>query len=583
MTAFVQTKWDLSDAFSSNSAFEDAVAEIKNKATLFEQLKGKLPSSKNEMMLALKSYEEIHELNNRLEAYAEMLFSEDTRSQESKARKDMTEQISADIGNKLLFFELWWKNLDDDKASCLTPENEDYAYYLSRLRKYKPYTLDEKVEQAINIKDVTGIKAMVNLYEQITNAFTYDIRGESKKLVRSDLSRLTNESNPEKRVEAYKALMEKYAENKNILGEIYRTIIKDYKNDSINLRKYHSPASVMNLANDVSDKSIETLLSVCRKNSDVFQDFFRIKAKFLDMDKMSRYHIYAPLQQSADKIINYQDGIKMVLDTFASFDEKFGEYAKNIFKANHVDSELREGKQSGAYCMGISPKIVPYLLLNYNGTLSGLSTIAHEFFHGIHFQLASKHSPLTYSAPLGLAEATANFGEMLVSERIMEMETDPQVKMDLIVKNLSRNYGGIQRQAYFAIFERDAHDAVGNNGVTIDDLDKIYLSNLREHFGDAVEVPEEFKHEWMCIPHFYRSPFYVNSYSFGGLLTNSLYNRYKIEGDSFKKDYVKLLSYGGSASPHKILSEIGIDMESADFWQGGYNILRDKVKQLRKI
>jgi oligoendopeptidase F len=138
------------------------------------------------------------------------------------------------------------------------------------------------------------------------------------------------------------------------------------------------------------------------------------------------------------------------------------------------------------------------------------------------------------------------------------------------------------RQAYLTIFERDAH-AMINDDCTLDELAGHYLENLREQFGDAVEVSEEFKWEWLTIPHIYESPFYTYAYSFGQLLVLSLYQQYRHESEAFLPRYVRILSYGGSESPMKILTEAGLDVASPAFWQGGFDVLEEMLSELTQL
>ncbi len=591
MAPFTQGKWDLKDVLPAQSGpeFDAILSELNSEVSQFESFRERLPSfSRDDLLRVIRSYERITRTRSRLGSYAYLLFSENTQSDESKVFMDKMNELDTDTANKIMFFDLWWIGLDDSRAESLMPEDDDYRYYLSSIRKLKPHTLDEKTEQAIEIKNITGNSAWINLYDQITNSFTYTVRidgktmkdekGKTRKFVQEELLNLVRSSNPKEREAAYKSLMKKYAENSGTLGEIYKNIVKDWRNENIKLRSYATPISTRNIGNDIPDEAVDVLLSVCRRNRDIFQDFFRIKARFLGTDKMSRYDIYAPLQQS-DRKTEYPDAVELVLKTFDSFDENFGRLARNMFEANHVDSEIRSGKMSGAYCMGVSPDTTPYLLVNYDGSAMDVATIAHEAGHGVHFQLASDHSILTSSAPLPMAETASVFGEMVFSEKMTERETDNQVKRDMLVNKLGDIYATIQRQAYFVMFEKEAHKAIGE-GATTEDLCKLYLSNLKEQFGDAVSVPKEFQWEWSYIPHIHHTPFYCYAYSFGNLLTLALYDMYKREGESFKPKLFKILSYGGSASPEKILGEVGIDIRSPEFWQGGFNVIRRMVDQL---
>lgn len=446
------------------------------------------------------------------------------------------------------------------------------------------------MEQTIKVKDITGSGVLIQLYDQTTNNFEYRLRvgkktikdekGRTKKFTQQEVINKWHSPNPEEREAGYKSLLRKYAQHSDLLGEIYRGVVRDWRNEYIKMRHYPSPISMRNLGNDIPDEAVDTLLSVCRKNASIFQRFFEYKAKLCGMEKMSRYHIYAPTQES-DKRIEYPEGVEIVLDTFYSFDKGFGKLARRPFEEDHVDSEVRKGKMGGAYCMSVTPEITPYVLINYVGKTNDVLTLGHEVGHAVHTMFASNHSVLNFHAPIPLCETASTFGEMLIFDRFMKQETDPIVRRDLLVSQLTDLYKAVMRQAYLVVFENKAHDVIENT--TVNGLADIYLSTLKEQFGDAVTVPEEFKWEWTYIPHIFHSPFYCYGYSFGNLLTLSLYEKFKQEGESFKPKYFKILSYGGSENPEKILNEVGVDIRSEGFWQDGFNIIKKMVNNLEKI
>jgi oligoendopeptidase F len=211
-----------------------------------------------------------------------------------------------------------------------------------------------------------------------------------------------------------------------------------------------------------------------------------------------------------------------------------------------------------------------------------VATLAHELGHAIHSQLAAEHNLFTFHSSLPLAETASTFGEMMLVDRLLSTDSDVSVRQSLLFRQVDDAYATVMRQAQFAIFERQAHELV-QHGATVDELSNAYLENIRHQFGDAVEVSDEFRWEWVSIPHIYQTPFYVYAYTFGQLLVLSLYQQYKMEGNAFKPRYINLLSAGGSKSPDKILSDAGINMHSASFWQGGFDIIRGLIDQLETI
>lgn len=583
-------RWNLNDVLpaSSGKLFQSSVLDqLEGLVVEFENMRSKLDGSISieNLRVALEHYEKIARLSARLGSYSYMQFSEDTKSQEARTFKSRAEEINADTANRTLFFELWWKSLDAKKSEDLISKSGAYSYYLRRLIQTKPYTLSEQVEQAINLKDVTGRSALLQIYHQIRDSFTYDVELESgtKKLTEEQVRDLFHSQKREERKAGYKAMLSKFETNRDVLGEIYKMLVRDWRNEGIKLRKYSRPVSIRNVANDVPDEAVNAVLAVCKENAPLFQRFFRLKSKVLGISDFSRTDVYAPLPVGTEKKYSWREGRKLVLETFESFDGKFATMASNLFSQSHIDAEMRERKLGGAYCMSITPDITPYVLLSYTGTPRSVATLAHELGHAVHDQLsAQRNNQLTFEAPLPLAETASVFGELLLTDRMLS-EADEETRTSLLVDMVNDSYGTIMRQAFFVLFELDAHESIAR-GTNIDDLRDLYLANLKTQFDDALQIPSEFGYEWLSIPHIYGTPFYCYAYAWGNLLVLSLYRQYKKEGArAFAPKYMKLLSYGGSESPEKILSESGFDIRSEKFWQGGFDELAGTVSELEKI
>ena len=571
---------------------QERLEAAREKAVRFEKLRGRLDRfTAADVGSTLKLYESIVEDLSRTSSYSYMKYSADTTDQQAKAAIDTAEDLRAEVDNKVLFFRLWWTGLEDSKTVGLMPASPDYRYILGQWRKLKPYTLEEKVEQAVNLKNVTGFSGWTHHYDKIVSGFSFmvkvrgkmlkDTTGKPRKMVVDEVVRLFASTDPAIRKAAYRALLGTCAENGDVLGEVYRTIVRDWRNENLKMRGYATAISPRNLENDVPDAAVETLLKACRANSSVFQDFFRLKARMLGMKKMNRYHIYAPLAKK-ERRVAYTDAVRTVFDAFGEFDGGVARMAKRAFDQRHVDSSPRKGKRNGAYCMSVTPEVVPYLFLNYSGATKDVYTIAHESGHAVHSQLAAGHSILTFQPPLVLAETASVFGEMILFDKFMREEKDAELKRAVLLEKISSMYATIGRQAYFVVFENQAHAAV-NEGSTVSDLCNVYSSVLKEQFGEAVEIPEEFRWEWTYIHHIYHTPFYCYAYAFGNLLSLALYEAYLKEGRSFVPKYLRVLSYGGSESPGKILDQVGIDIASAGFWQSGFDVIRRMVDELRKL
>jgi oligoendopeptidase F len=587
--AYSIKKWDLGELFPAidSPELQAAFDHVEEQVTSFEGVRGKLkPDMEMENFLeVVRASEAMTRIVYKVYAFAELSFSADTQDQNAQSLMGRVQQFVAEMQNRTLFFSLWWKDLDEKDAQRFMEASGDYRYYLEEMRHFKPHTLSEPEEKVVNLKDVTGSSALVNLYDAITTRYVFklQVNGEVKELTRAQLQPYIQGPDADLRARAYQELYRVFGEDGPILGQMYQTRARDWHNENILMRKFSSPLSVRNLANDVPDEAVSTLMEVTKKNSKIFQRYFKMKASHVGLPsgKLRRYDIYAPVAKS-DKPFEYDDAAKMVLDSFTAFDPRIGELAQRVFDQDHLDSEVRKGKRGGAFCASITPEITPYVLLNYTGNARDVATLAHELGHAIHAMLASHHSTFTFHSSLPLAETASTFGEMMLTEKLLAEETDEAVRRDILFKQMDDAFATILRQIYFAMFEREAHEMIQKNAST-DELSAAYMENLKEQFGDSVELSDEFKWEWVSIPHIYHTPFYVYAYAFGQLLVFSLYQQYKAEGESFKPKYLKILSAGGSEAPANILADAGIDIRSAKFWQGGFDVLSGMLDELEKL
>ena len=584
---YQQTAWSLSDLFTG---FDDP--NIAKTYQLLEEMVSKFEEYRDSLtpgidtslfMDIVKGMEAIQKLGTRIGGFAELAFAANTQDQKAQIAIAQFEQFAAEMSNRTLFFNLWWKALDDTNSERLMSSSGDYRYWLQQMRNFKQFTLSEPEEKVINIKNVSGVSALNMLYDSITNRYVFKLTvdDEEIELTRGELMAYVRGSDPDLRARAYQELYRVYENDGPILGQIYQALVRDWRNENLGLRGFSTPVSVRNLVNDIPDEVIDTLLEVTRQNISIFHRFFNLKAKLLGIEKLSRYDIYAPVSES-DKRYSFDTAAEMTFEAYQDFDPEFAAKAKRVFDDNHLDSEVRKGKMSGAFCATLLPELTPWVLLNYQGKADDVATMAHELGHALHSMMAEEHTAFTQHACLPLAETASTFGEMMLTDRLLEQETDEDVKRDILFRQIDDAFATIIRQIYFAIFEVQAHDMVINNA-SIDELSQAYLNNLKEEFGDAVTLSDEFRWEWVSIPHIYSTPFYVYAYAFGQLLVFALYKQYKIEGETFKPKYKQILSAGGSIAPVQLLSEAGIDISQAAFWQGGFDVIDEMVKRLENM
>ncbi len=577
--------WNLEQIYEFDSpALKEALAAVKNQSVSFaanrQRLKAEIESA--DFLEILAEYEKMLRQCHLLEGYAGLYFSQNTQDQKAQSFLAAIDGLMAELGNELLFFELWWKDLDDSNAQRLLGAASVYGYWLTRLRSMKEHTLSEKEERIINIKNTSANDALISLYDSLCGRHRFLVDfvpgAEAHKVSREELMVYARSPKAEMRRAAYQALYKVYGEDGPILGQIYQTRVRDWRQEYVKIRSYQSPSLVRHKSNDLSPGTVESLLNVCRKNAPVFRKIFEIKAQALQLENFSRYDLYAPLSVKEEKF-GFVEAQEEVLAAFEAFSPRFKALAQNIIAEKRFSAALIPGKQGGAFCASLLPNDTPWILMSFNGNRNDLFTMAHEMGHGIHSQLAKDHNVFHFHATLPLAETASTFGEMLLAKRLLEKAADKAARADLLFHLLDDAYATVCRQAFFAMFEIKAHEMI-EQGATTGELAETYYQDLKEQFGPKVTVPDEFRWEWVSIPHFFHTPFYVYAYSFGQLLVYSLWRQYEKEGEAFIDKFISILSQGGSLPPEKILQDAGLGPLDENFWQGGFELISSLVEQL---
>jgi oligoendopeptidase F len=581
------TNWTLQDLLPEpvQPNLEEAFSNLERALVEFEATRELLSAgiSQSDFNLVLTKLENYTRLKIKLEAFAELSFATDTQNPTVLNMRDRVEQLLTGFTNRTLFFEMWFKELPQDTVHQLIGYSGEKHYFIETITRFNPYMLSEAEERLVNIKDVNGIEALVSLYEMITNQFTFKLKvdGHRKTLNIDQLSDYFSSASDEMRARSYREMYRVIKKNSTVLAQMYIHIVRDWHAEGVELRGFVSPISAQNLENDLPDEVVDTLLEACRKNAGLFQRYFKLKARWLGVDRLQRYDIYAPLTASQKKF-GYGEAKKMVLDSYRAFSPQLAALVQRVFDENHIDSQVRPGKRSGAFCLAALPELTPWVMMSYDGSPYDVATLAHELGHAVHGMLSSHQSVLTHDPSLPLAETASVFAEMQLTDCLLSQEQDATVRRDLLARAIDDAYVTVMRQAFFAIFERDAHEMI-NNDCSVEELTAHYLEILGEQFGDAVDISDEFQWEWLIVPHLYQSPFYTYAYSFGQLLVLSLYQQYRRDGEAFVPRYLKILSYGGSDSPMKILGEAGLDVTSPAFWQAGFDVIGGMIAELEEL
>jgi oligoendopeptidase F len=571
-------KWNLKDIINDKD-IDDRLKKIELKVKNFESCKEKLKpdvdvKTINEM---IELSEEIARLNVPLYIYAQLGNFADSSDEKFIALNNKIKQINSDNYNRTVFFSIWWKDLDDKNANRILSGLKKNKYSFEHARRLRKHMLKEEIEQIISTKDATGTSALVDLYGMMTGCLEFVWNG--KKVTESNLMKYTKSTKAEERKKAYDVLLKKYEEYKTQLTHIYQNLLNNTMKED-ELRKYDSPLSAKALNDDVPLEAINTLIKVSKENEKYFQEYFELKRTYLKLKKMNFSDIFAPAPVPKRKM-TYDAAVKLVLGIFESFDSEFREYAAKIADEKHIDSELRPRKHTGGFCYSF-PEFLPYILLHFRGEDEDIETLIHELGHGIHAQYSYHNTAAEWHAPICLCETASIFSEHLLFDKELREEKDKKKKIAKLIAIIDRLSGTIQKQIRYTAFEVEAHEK-SKQGCSQEDIHQIWLKQMKESYGKSVVFPEYYKYGWMRISHFFQMPLYCYNYAFANLLVLALFKRYKKEGKAFVPKLKKILSYGGSKPTADVLKEVGIDITSEEFWNQGFDIVKEYISELKRL
>jgi oligoendopeptidase F len=373
-------------------------------------------------------------------------------------------------------------------------------------------------------------------------------------------------------------VLKAHADQAHVLNYIFNTLYEDHR-QTIGLRQYQDPMAPTLLDEDLDREVIDALMTAVEDAYPLAQRYYRTKAKVLGIADFATYDTLAPYAEK-EKEVAYAEGKQIVLDSFQSFSGRFADAARGFFDNRYIDVPPAPGKQGGAFCSGMRPGLHPYVLLNYAGKLDDVMTIAHELGHGIHFLLAGEAQNLYNYYPITpLAETASTFAEMITVNRLLSLESDPDVRRQLLASRIEDAVATIMRQVMYTRWEQRAHARRAEGEVPAEEFSKLWAEENKRLYGDAVRTTEWDPWGWISIPHLVKYRFYCYSYAFGQLLVYALIQQYQEEGEAFVPKFLEVLAAGGSAPAGQILAKVGMDIKDPAFWRKGLTLLEGMLQE----
>jgi len=581
-------KWNLGDLYKglNDKKIESDLKRIHLNSKKFDKkYRNKIKSEKltaPTLLNAIKEIEKISEGLGKILSFAYLLFAGDTNNPKHGAFLQSMQEKTTEIRKQLLFFDLEWVALSNKTAQKLINDKKlsSYKHFLRHERKYKKHTLSEPEEKILAEKSNTGSRAFSRLFDEVINNIKFDITLAGKKQVMTETEVLSLQYHPDRKTRkiATESLTDGLDKNAHVLTYIFNTLVNDHSlNDR--LRSYPHIMASRNLSNEIDNKTVRALIDTTVDNFSMVETYYNLKKKLLGLKKMCEYDRYAPVL-SDDKPIKYADCKKIILEAFGDFSPKMAQVAKMFFDKNWIDAELREGKRGGAFSHSTVPGVHPYVFVNYSGKMRDVMTVAHELGHGIHQYLSRKQGYFQSDTPLTTAETASVFAEMLVFHKLIETQDNDKIKLALMCGKLEDIFATVFRQVVLTNFEEKLHISRRELGeLPKEKINELWMQTNKAMYGKSVDLTDNYKTWWMYIPHFIHSPFYCYAYSFGELLVLSLYNKYLTEGKPFVPKYIDMLSSGGNDVPENIVGKTGVKIKDPKFWQGGFDLLNNMVKE----
>jgi len=578
--------WDLGDLYSGGDdpQLEKDLAESRQRAESFaSSYRGRIAELQApDLAGAIEEYEQILELSGKAGTFTYLNWSTNTEDPARGALLQRLQEHSSRLQQQLLFFELEWAHVDEERAGKLLadPALARYRFWLTLSRRYRPHLLSEAEEKILAEKSVTGRSAWVRFFEEVHSGARYTLEGREL----PQQSVLTKLYDPDRgqRKRAAEAFTRGLTNMRRVNTYVFNNLLADKASDD-RLRSYPTWISARNLANQIEDATVEALVQAVTGRYAVVARYYNLKKKLLGQDELFDYDRYAPLP-SAGRRYQWQEAKQMVLDAYTDFLPEMGRIADLFFSKNWIDAAVRPGKRGGAYSHGAVPSVHPYIFMNFEGSPRHVMTLAHEMGHGVHQYLSRQQGILLADTPLTTAETASVFGEMLVFQKLMSVEKDPQIRLSMLVQKIEDTFATVFRQTAMNRFEQAIHTARRGGGeLTAERFSELWMETQNAMFQASVTLTDNYGIWWSYIPHFIHSPGYVYAYAFGELLVLALYARYQDSPEGFPAAYRDLLAAGGSDWPEELVRPLGVDLKDPGFWDKGLGMIEEFVRQAEEM
>ncbi|MDU4861302.1 MAG: oligoendopeptidase F [Terrisporobacter othiniensis] len=567
--------WNLYTLYKNDDAWSRDLKKFNQEMNELENYTGKLTKSKTHLSLGMGIKEKLDIKLNSLSAYAKLKKDLNKNSYEYL---NMTEEIKKSYSRYMKItsqLELEILKLSDKDCNKYLSDkkiNSKYGMYIKDIRRNKKHYLDDKSENILsNMSSINGLPS--NIYDLFRNM------DKKTNITPAEYENAIQDYNREKRVEAYKNEFLPYNDNVNTLaGLLSGQVNKNVFYSSV--RNYDSSLQMYLDSDDVDEKVYKGLIKTVSKNTDSLHKYVSLRKKVLNLDKVYYYDMFVPIVSEGEEVVSYDKAQGMVYSALAPLGDAYGSIVYKAFNERWVDVYSKENKVSGGYCLSVYDNH-PYILLNYNSSIGGVSTLVHELGHGVYEYLSTKNQNFYNSSPsIFTHEVASTTNEVLLYENLIKNAKNNKEKAYYISMYLDFIKNTLYTQTMYAEFEDYIHEAAENNKqINALVLNDKWSMLLKKYYGDDFEVDPLSMVGWARIPHFYNS-FYVYKYATGCCSAVTCAQDILKNGPD---NYLNFLKKGGSDYPLNLLKSNNVDLNSQKPIKNTIDKFDQLVSELEKL
>ncbi|MDR0933041.1 MAG: oligoendopeptidase F [Victivallales bacterium] len=578
--------WDLKAIYPDAQAWEKDFNRIKPLADAFLAFRGKLSDGALTLKQAIEALDEFERLGEKVYTYAHLLSDENTADNSNRARVDRVEGLFASLAENSAWFdpeimaipeELMQRYLDDPALTL-------YRRSLLELLREKPHTLTEPEERLLGtLGDVLSNPSKTFEILNDADLIFGKIKGESGKsklLTHGNYRRFLESPDRDVRKRAFSKMFSTYSKFRNTFASTLDGVVKTHVAGA-KIRHYNSALEQALFSDHIPQEVYRNLILAVHGKLDAFYDYMKLRREVMNLPKLDMYDMYNPLIPACRKEYTFAEAVELVKNALAPLGKEYAEHLDLAFTQRWVDVPERKGKRSGAYSSGCYDTF-PYLLLNYNGTLNDVFTLAHELGHSMHSFYSNRTQHYHYASySIFVAEVASTTNEMLLFDYLLKHTGDRDFRCYLLGHLADEIRGTIYRQTMFAEFELLMHELAEQSiPLTADTLNTKYYELNKLYYGPEVEADRKIAVEWSRIPHFYYN-FYVYKYATGMSAAVKLSeNLLSLDPDK-REAYFGFLKAGDSKDVLDIMRDAGVDLSTPAPVEAALDYFGDTVKKLR--